>query len=229
MLNYFYDNNRVSKISFFNTNLHQRFFQQKLPVYPESKRRSVASIEEQRFLPINLRDSPKGFKLYEESFKKPTHDHLLQNSSSRTKVSELFFSQENVNELQKMLRFMVYDQTGLIVDRQTDDDMLIIMRSMYLQYCTFPISCDKKVLQREVDRLNLYVLRDAVPTVISEAKMFMSYLRDASLIPAPIPRGLNVSNVGTRELRAVTDVLAGPQRPSENSYGFTQSLANQGY
>lgn len=213
-------------MAFYNTNLHPAFFQQRIPVFPDSKRRSVASVEEERYLPINLRNSYKGFKLYEESFKLPKQDYILKRTS-RTPLTNLFFSQENIDELHKLIRYMVYDQSsGFIIEKQSDEDLLIVMRSMYLQYSTFPTSCDKEILQKEIDRLNVLTTRTIVPQIISEAKQFTQYLIDASQIPAPIPRALNVSNTGTRELRSVSSILSG--RPNENlSLGFTQDLANQ--
>ena len=213
-------------MAFFNTNLHDIFFKIPQIPYPESKRRQRADLETERYLPINLRRSPKDFKLYSESYKKPVHDYILGNSTQKTLVSDRFFSQDNIDELHKLIRFTVYDQAGFVVDRQSDDDLLIIMMSMYKQYSTFPVTCNSKELQKEIDRLNLYVMRDAVPDIISNVKQYYSYLRDASLIAAPIPRPLGTSNTGTRELRSVHDVLSVPANPENASYGFTQTNQN---
>lgn len=217
-------------MAFFNTNLHNKIFEQRLPVYPESKRRTKAEVEIQRQLPLQV--PTKGFNLYAEAHTKKTHDYILGNSTAKTFVSHEFFSQENIDNIQKMIRFMVYDQTEHIIDRQTDDDLLIIMMSMYKQFSTFPVITDpvlqKETIRKEIDRLNLYVLRDAVPDIVSNVKAYFGYLRDASMIPAPIPRPLGTSNAGTKELRAVTDVLySGPN--TGGAYGFTQGNVFTGY
>lgn len=207
-------------MAFYNTNLHRAFFSQNLPVYPESKRRTVAEVEQERQFPSIVKQPVKGYNLYEERSVEKTHDDLLKNMSEKTLTTKIFFSQKNVETLHNLIRYFVYDQTGQIISRQTDDDLLIIMRAMYLQYSTNPISCKKEDIDRNIDRLNLFVLRQAVPGIISEIKQYKAYLVQSSQIPAPIPRAINVSNAGTRELRATTDIFI--SNPNDVKYGFTQ-------
>jgi hypothetical protein len=214
-------------MALFNTNLHTRYFEQNLPVYPESKRRSRASLEIERGQAVDLHQAPKDFKLTEDEGKQrdPSYLHdayLFGNTTARTPVSRAFFSQRNVDVLQEMARYMVWDQTGgtdggHVISKQDEKDLLIVMMSMYKQFGTFPDTLDQFTIQREVDRLNLYTLRDVVPDIISNVKQYFGYLRDASQNPAPIPQPLNVNNTGTRELRAATDVFV------TGASGFTQA------
>lgn len=192
----------------FNTNLHPKFFQQRLPSYPASKRRTREDVEAQRQLSSTFGGGPEeNFNLYSETSFKHTHDYILGNSTQRTVISNEFFSQKNIDEIHKIIRFMVYDQSGMIVSRQTDDDLLIIMMSMYKQYCTFPVAPNANQIKKEIDMLNMYVIRDAVPIIISNAKSHVGYLKDASSIPDPIPRPLAMSNTGTKELRSASDII----------------------
>jgi len=193
---------------FASTNLHQSFFQRPfLPTQPE--RRTRESVEIERSIPIALRRARSSFKLYEEDHKPKVHREVIRGIVDPTALSDSFFSQLNVEEIQRLMRYMVWKQTKHVVSPQRESTLLVIMRSIFLQFSNMTASCDPKVIQKEVDRLNLFVLRDAVSTVLTGVEQHFGYLRDAGRIQAPIPRPLGLSNAGSRELRSSLDILIG--------------------
>ena len=80
---------------------------------------------------------------------------------------------------------------GQKIDEQSKTDLLIIMRSIYLEYLNQPpeyletmdYKTKKIVLQQtkdEINRLNNIVVNEVVPKIISELQQYLDYLRDAS-------------------------------------------------
>ena len=58
----------------------------------------------------------------------------IKNIHSESKVSNLFFSEENIDILQNGIRFVVYKKTKEIISKQSEPELQVIMRSIYLQY-----------------------------------------------------------------------------------------------
>lgn len=107
-------------------------------------------------------------------------------------VGRAFFSDDNVDALQRRLRDEIRARTGMVIDRQSDEQLLIVMRYVYMQ------SARNVGGAGEVRRLNDLVLREIVPQVGAGLAQYMAYLRDASTIAQPIPRGLATSVKGTK-------------------------------
>lgn len=202
-------------MSFFAaTELHPSFFQQLLPVQPERRTRESLMIEQS--IPIDLRRSRKGYELYEEKNKPDESLETIRGIIQPTNLSRQFFSQNNIQQIQNMIRYQVWKKTKHVIEPQKSEDLLIIMRSLFLQYSNMTDSCDQSVIQKEIDRLNFYILRDTVPDILTNVEQYFGYLRDAGRIPAPIPQPLALSNKGTKELRSQMDILAPQGDPFSN-------------
>ena len=119
---------------------------------------------------------------------------LRQTPSS---VSDLFFSSGNVELLQEAIRYGVNAQTGLVISRQSDVELGVVMRSIYLQEADNDDAAD---LVKQVRALNTSVLAFCVPRVAQEANMYRQYRRDISTLPTPLPRGELATSKGDRSL-----------------------------
>lgn len=94
----------------------------------------------------------------------------------KTCVSDIFFSEENIEALQQGLRFGVYrDSNGtILVGKQSRDELSIIMRSIFLEHSrNLPY-----ILLEQVRELNGRVLAFCIPQVLSEAKSYQRYRVD---------------------------------------------------
>lgn len=109
-----------------------------------------------------------------------------------TETASMFFSRKNIDRLQAVLARRVEQSMGVAIDRQSDEQMLIVMRYVYMQ------SSSNTGGAAEVDRLNELVLAEIVPQVGAGLAQYVSYLRDASRLPTPIPRGQATSIRGTK-------------------------------
>jgi tRNA uridine 5-carbamoylmethylation protein Kti12 len=120
----------------------------------------------------------------------------INNIHSENPVSELFFSTHNINILQEGLRYMVYKKTQKVIDKQSENELLIIMRSIYLQYAKhMPYN-----IIAQVKNLNSKVLDFAVSKVSSEVIQYYDYKQHASTLPIPLDHAVNVSQAGTKIL-----------------------------
>ena len=194
-------------MALFNINLHPSFFQQNIP--PLDEPRTIESVDFSRSIHVDFDRMTRPYKRYKETFKAPIRKEAVRGVYNEDLVNRSYFSQKNIDELQKILRYKVWERSGHIVGRQDETDLLIIMRSIYLQNSNNPVTCDPVEIQKEIDRVNSFVVRDAVPRIIERVERYYGYLRDASQLPEEMARSISTSNTGTRELRSVTNVLTG--------------------
>ena len=111
-------------------------------------------------------------------------------------VNTRFFNSNNVDVLQKTLRETIKAKTGYLIDRQADDQLLIIMRGCYIEN-----NIDRTLPPMEqVSQLNAMTVRICLPQIASGLKQYLGYLKDASSLPSPISRSVNTSVKGSRTL-----------------------------
>lgn len=110
-------------------------------------------------------------------------------------LSASFFSKENLNNIQIALRNRVHCKTGHTIGRQNEDTLLIIMRAIYALHAQNPTTPEE--VTREVQRINELVLAEIVPMAAGNLAAYLGYLRDASTMATPMPRGVNTSRKGT--------------------------------
>ena len=117
---------------------------------------------------------------------------------SPTPVSNLFFSTNNIDVLQDGIRYSIYKRTNgeYVIGRQSDHDLKVVMRSIYLQYGrNLPTD-----IVGQVKELNGRVLEWTVNEVLSNLKQYQVYRKDASILPMPMEYGSFVTQKGTKTL-----------------------------
>jgi hypothetical protein len=122
----------------------------------------------------------------------------LQGIQQPNELNTIFFSQENINALQKGLKIMVANATNgeKIIGNQSETDLIIIMRSIYLQYSK---NNNNNILE-QVRELNRRVLDYTVNDILVEINQYERYLFDASNPPDPLELPINHSNKGSKIL-----------------------------
>jgi len=122
----------------------------------------------------------------------------IKNIHTENPISELFFSQHNINILQNGIRYSVFKKTNNseTIGNQSEHELLIIMRSIYLQYCKHK----QFNIVEQVKELNSKVIDYAVPNVLVELNQYINYKKDASSLPIPLEHAKNVSSAGTKIL-----------------------------
>ena len=117
-------------------------------------------------------------------------------------LNQLFFCKKNMNTIQDMIRFNVYEKSDkkYIIDRQSEIELEIIMRSIYLQHS--PNLPDK--IKEQLKYLNNLVSNWCVEKIIPEVQQYNGYIKEIEYMPLPIDLPLNLSSKGSRSLRSVT-------------------------
>jgi hypothetical protein len=111
-----------------------------------------------------------------------------------TPLNTAFFGSQNVDAIQRELVAVLRARLGVEISRQSDEQLLIVMRSVYARES----SNRTTGVPAEVHRLNGLVLAETVPIVGANLRQHLTYLRDASRLPEPIPRGLQTSVRGDK-------------------------------
>lgn len=150
----------------------------------------------------NIRDArtdARPYDLYAQGssiFGDTTRQDLIGSQHKETPLNAVFFSQQNIENLQKAIHDQVYTMSGnkYRIDRQNDDDLKIIMRSYYLM---FGQNNPLRVVQ-ELEGLNARVVGYASAKIYSEVDFHMFYLKDLEEFAPAIANPMNVGVYGTR-------------------------------
>ena len=126
------------------------------------------------------------------------HSEALKGIQTESLLSRTFFSDKNIDIIQNSIRYNVYSLSNSqhIIGRQSDIQLQIIMRSLYLQF-------SKNLntgIREQVQELNNMVVNYCVPRILSEIQQYIVYKSDVSKLPEPIDRSLNLSVKGSKTL-----------------------------
>lgn len=154
--------------------------------------------------PAGVRDFPFAHELDAQGRAMPARGENCEMTTRDTRglessdLADVFFGQDNLDALQDGLRWRVYVESGQrhVISRQSDTELKIIMRSIYLQHGE---NRPTDILQ-QVQALNMQVLQFCVPRILAEIAQYLQYQRDVSTLPMPMERSENVSNKGSRVL-----------------------------
>ena len=140
-----------------------------------------------------------------EKEKKVFAKNALNGIQEHSPLSLKFFSDENVDNIQNLLRYTVYMKTDKKhnVSRQSELDLKVVMRSIYLQHSPNL----KMYIDKQVYFLNKLVVDWCYPKIINEIDQYVGYLDSLEKMPVPIQHPTNVSSAGTRTLKSVTSTF----------------------
>jgi cellulase/cellobiase CelA1 len=95
------------------------------------------------------------------------YQNVLAGNLQRSPLSDSYFSKQNIQYIQNGIRQGVYDksQRRIAVDQQPEDQIVTVMRSMYLQYSK---NLDTNI-EAQVKDLNGLVLNFCINNVFNEA------------------------------------------------------------
>lgn len=122
----------------------------------------------------------------------------------QTPVMKVFFSQKNIDYLQDKMREIVFKETGMTIGRQSDEELLIIMRSYnYSDAKNLPYE-----IPRQVAELNTLVLKYAVYNqILPKVKGYSTFLYDNVRTNVVLPNARYVSMKGSRINRGFSDLI----------------------
>ena len=131
-------------------------------------------------VPSNIGDVSRDKSMFGD-YGKNSIKHIFEDSP----ITDIFFSEGNIENIQKLIRFRVHKETGKIIDRQSNNNLIIIMRSILLQYGDASITT-VDALKKEIQSLNDRVSNYSVDNIISQLGQHDTYLNDISSMPRPL-------------------------------------------
>ena len=141
------------------------------------------------------------FKLYQEpnSGNNNFNEEAVHTIHESNSLNTVFFSKENINLLQDIIRHQVYLQTNKkhIIGRQSDIQLKLIMRSIYFQYSK-NLQYD---IKKQIRRLNELVVQECIPKIITGIEQYLTYKKDVSGLSVPLERPKYLSSAGTKTLQ----------------------------
>jgi len=113
-------------------------------------------------------------------------------SQCKTPLNTLFFSEFNIERIQKGIQNYVKNKTSRTIDRQNKRDIITIMRSVFINNSINPYgnACN------QVDILNKRVIETAGQQVLSGLSQYLAYVKDIGTTPVPLDLPRNVSTYG---------------------------------
>lgn len=121
---------------------------------------------------------------------------------SESELSKLYFSDENIKRIQRMIKKEVFNRTKgefkLDVD-QDEQDIFLTMRAVYLENARFMPG----QTVRQIKRLNAKVIEDVLPGIITNIRQYYGYQKEINQPLKPIPLPQNVNNKGRLTLPSI--------------------------
>jgi hypothetical protein len=112
-----------------------------------------------------------------------------------TDVESLFFSDENIDLINKQIILSVWKRSNnqYKIGFQDKDKILIVMRYIYLEFSrNLPYK-----LEEQINELNCLVVGEIVPSVITNFEQKLGYLRDIEKRQDPPPLPQSTSKIKT--------------------------------
>ena len=119
----------------------------------------------------------------------------LKGIQCETELSCKFFSKQNIMHLHSEIIKAVQDKLKVNIDKQSDQELVIIMRAIFLQN-----AYESSDVARELKNLNLKVLMEIVPEVISKIKQHMEHLNNQNNNLQVMEHPVNVNSAGEKSM-----------------------------
>ena len=178
--------------------------EQTLMPYEAVSNKPIPQFQNGRVIGVSNVKNGNQFKMFTQNNNNSNtaKETILYGTITRSKLSDTFFSKENMKCLQNLLRYQVYIHSNgeYKIGNQNNTDLQIIMRAIYLQYAKH---LPTNILE-QVKELNNHVVQFSLPRIMSEIKQHIHYIQQLETLPNPLEHPRNVSSAGTRTLKSVT-------------------------
>jgi len=127
-----------------------------------------------------------------------TRHAAIRGIHDKSVLNQLYFSQKNIQNVQNKLRYTVFKMSNgqFTISPQNEEELSIIMRSIYLQYCrNLPNN-----IKEQIAELNSIVVDQLAPDLLSNVKQYIKYLEDINEPWRLMTRPQNVSSAGSKTL-----------------------------
>ena len=137
------------------------------------------------------------FQLYENNNVINDKGSKMTGNFCNNNLNKLYFCQSNIDLLQDSIIEGVFKVTnGTKISKQSEDELLIIMRSIYLQHS----KNQPNNIQQQIHELNKLVLDYCIPNIHSSIKQYKGYINDITKQQTVMDKPQSVSIKGEKTL-----------------------------
>jgi len=111
-------------------------------------------------------------------------EYSLKGIIQDTPLSNLFFSDINIKVLQMTIRYHIFTEKNKKIAYQSENELIIIMRSVYLQYANSVLTSVE--LLDNIHTLNKMVVDYSVKNVSDQLDQYDEYILKISSAPVPL-------------------------------------------
>ena len=174
-------------------------------IYQGNNFRTMERIQDERMYRVGDKIEKSEYKPAYADIKTGSHTYrseAIRGIHDKSLLNTLYFSKANIKKVQNKLRYTIFKlaQDKFVIGEQQEITLLIVMRSIYLQYSRNL----RTNIKEQIAVLNQNVVDELAPKVLSNTKQYYRYLEDANEPWKPIERQQATSNKGTRQLRLDT-------------------------
>ena len=120
--------------------------------------------------------------------------HLNSLKQTETPLNKLFFSEFNIQIVQKAIRQAFKDKTGVSIDYQNAGDLYAIMRVVFINNA----GNHYEKINEQVRAMNSVVIKTVLPQIQSGVAQYMGYIRDIDTLVVPPGPPANTSTYGMK-------------------------------
>lgn len=146
---------------------------------------------------INENENPPNYDLYQNSNQPQSNfQNSLAGIQEDSALSREYFSNRNVNVIQDSIQNRILEESNgqYSIGRQSDLQLQIIMRSIYLSYSRNRTDN----LQSQISELNALVVKEAIQVILPNIRQYLGYKQDISTPRHIISHPINPSSAGEK-------------------------------
>ena len=112
-------------------------------------------------------------------------------------LNSLFFSDFNVQVIQRGIRQKVKNTTGIAIDYQNASDLLVIMRATFINNSTNQLGPGADVCG-QVKFLNTRTMNTAIGQINTNLSQYIGYIKDINAPHIPLDLPVNTNQYGNK-------------------------------
>lgn len=118
-------------------------------------------------------------------------------SYNESKLYKSFFSDKNINLIQKQIIATIFKHTNgaYLIEAQDNADLMTVMKSVFMQRINF-LNIN---ITDQIKELNSAVVNEVMPSILSEIKAYVGYIDNVFGDRHIMDRPQNVSTTGSKK------------------------------
>lgn len=180
----------------------------KVPSHSEIENQ-IINMQDNRHNGLLFRDKYQDYQISETNILETNkiYQDIISKTIANNNLSRVFFSEKNVNHLISLIckLIKIYSNGSYNISEKSQNvtELLIVMRSMYLQ---IPVDYYSSDVKTELCKLNRATIDWLVPRMIVNIQQYLGYMRDQSSSLYTIPRFQNVNITGTKTNKFISSI-----------------------